>query len=163
MDNRILRGIIAGLGATFLLSICMLIKSVAAIVPQANAVQALTKVSTLWLGSPLAPWVGWAEHFFIGTLLWGVAFALVEPLLPGRTWMKGVVFSVGPWILMMVLLMPPAGAGFFGVYLGYGAALATLILHFIYGFTLGAAYGLLTPRAHAPHERRHAADLAPTT
>lgn len=148
--NRIWRGILAGFCATIVLSICMWIKDAAGIVPQANAIQALVKVSTLWLGSPLAPWVGWAEHFFIGTIAWGIVFVILERWLIGSRWMRGIEFSIGPWILMMVLLLPPAGAGWFGANLGYGAPLAALVLHIIYGFTLGAIYGALSPLAASP-------------
>ncbi|HEV7138805.1 MAG TPA: DUF6789 family protein [Steroidobacteraceae bacterium] len=56
------------------------------------------------------------------------------------TWLRGIEFAIGAWILMMVLLMPPAGAGWFAVYLGYGAPLAALVLHIIYGFCLGLFY-----------------------
>jgi hypothetical protein len=147
MTRRIGAGMLAGFIATGVLSICMLIKGAVVIVPQGSAIQALVKVSTLWLGAPLAPWIGWLEHFFIGTVLWGIAFAVIQPALPGYGWMRGVAFSVGPWILMMVLLMPPAGAGWFGSALGYGVPLATLVLHFIYGAVLGAVYGfLMSPR-----------------
>lgn len=155
LGNRIPRAVLAGFCATIVLSMCMWIKHAAGIVPQANAIQALVKVSVLWLGSPLAPWVGWAEHFFIGTLAWGIVFALVEPWLAGPRWLRGIEFSIGPWILMMVLLMPPAGAGWFGANLGYGAPLAALVLHFIYGFSLGAIYGAMVPFAPSAALPRH--------
>ena len=158
MRNRFARGVVSGFLATVVLSICMLIKSAVGIVPQANPIQALVKVSTLWLGSPLQPWVGWAEHFFTGAILWGVAFALVEPTLPRPTWVKGLIFSIGAWILMMVLLMPPAGAGWFAARLGYGAPLAALVLHLIWGFSIGAIYRALTP-AGAGGAAREGPDL----
>ena len=159
--NRIPRGILAGFCATIVLSICMWIKHAAGIVPQANAIQALVKVSTLWLSAPLTPWVGWAEHFFIGTLVWGIVFVLVEPWLAGPRWLRGIEFSIGPWILMMVLLMPPAGAGWFGANLGYGAPLAALVLHIIYGFSLGAIYGALVPSAEISRSERTPGPGAP--
>ena len=130
----------AGLSATIILTIFMLINRGAHIVPQADPIQALVKVSTLWLGSPLAPWVGWAEHFFIGTVAWGIAYPLLEPMLAGASWMRGILFAIGAWILMMVLLMPPAGAGWFGAALGAGVPLSALVMHIMYGFCLGAFY-----------------------
>lgn len=170
MRNHMTRGLVAGFLATGILSICMLIKGAAGIVPQAQAIQALLKVGALWLSAPLAPWIGWLEHFFIGTVLWGLSFAVfdqltavLEQMMPNLsvsrfvlTTAKGFVFSIGAWILMMVLLMPPAGAGWFAANLGYGAPLAALVLHIIYGTALGAIYGALTPagervpRHHSP-------------
>jgi uncharacterized membrane protein YagU involved in acid resistance len=146
MDNRYVRGLVAGVLATGILSVCMAIKSAAGIVPQANAIETLTKVSAVWLHAPRVPWAGWLEHFFIGSVLWGLSFAFVEPWLPGPAVRKGLIFCIGAWIVMMVLLLPAAGAGFFGVKLGYGAPLATLVLHLIWGFSLGLIYGFLTPR-----------------
>lgn len=131
---------VAGLGATIVLSICIYIKRWMGAVPQFNLVQALVKVSTLRIGAPLVPWVGWAEHYFIGVVLWGLAFAILVPRLKGRCWLRGIEFAIGAWVLMMVLLMPPAGAGWFAVELGYGAPLAALVLHIIYGFFLGLFY-----------------------
>lgn len=154
-DNRMWRGMGAGLGATIVLSICMLIKGAAGIVPQANPIEALTKVSTIWFGAPLDPWVGWVEHFFIGTVLWGIAFALIEPALPGPGWLRGIIFATGAWFIMMVTLLPAAGAGFFGAGLGWGAPLSALILHWIWGFSLGVIYEL--PVLHRPHPPEHPA------
>src|SRR5581483_4220980 len=109
-------------------------------------------IGTSLLGAPLAPWVGWTEHFFIGTVLWGMAFAAFEQITPpiradtnASTAVKAIVFSIGVWMLMMVLLMPPAGARWFGVWLGYGAPLGTLVLYVIYGISPGVIYGILTP------------------
>jgi hypothetical protein len=89
-------------------------------------------------------------HFFIGTIIWGILFALVEPGLPGGYWLRGVLFSIGAWLLMMLIPMPMAGAGLFGLNLGIGAPIATLILHIIFEAVLGAGYGWLrTGRATA--------------
>jgi hypothetical protein len=46
---------------------------------------------------------------------------------------------------MMIVMMPMAGAGFFGSHLGMMAPVMTLVLHVIYGFVLGAVYGLERP------------------
>lgn len=137
IDSRMWRSLAAAFLATIAVSICIYIKRWTGIVPQANWIQDLVRVSTLRLGAPLLPWVGWAEHFFVGTVLWGISFAILMPWLKGPRWLRGIEFAIGGWILMMVLLMPPAGVGFFAAYLGYGAPLSALVLHIIYGFWLG--------------------------
>ncbi len=43
----------------------------------------------------------------------------------------------------MILPMPMAGAGFFGLKMGLMAPVMTLLLHLIYGVVLGYVYGLL--------------------
>jgi hypothetical protein len=59
-------------------------------------------------------------------------------------WLKGLVFGVFAWLLMMVLFMPLAKAGWFGTKLGTTAAVVTLGMHLIYGLVLGVTYGMLT-------------------
>lgn len=41
---------------------------------------------------------------------------------------------------MMVMLMPMAGAGLFGMNLGVMAPVMTLVLHLIFGAVLGLSY-----------------------
>lgn len=79
-------------------------------------------------------------HFMIG-IVWGIAFALARRLFPGPFWIKGMLFSIAPWFLMMIVMMPMTGAGFFGMGLGLAAPVITLMLHLIFGAVLGAVYG----------------------
>ena len=46
---------------------------------------------------------------------------------------------------MMIIMMPMAGAGLFGMSLGIMAPLMTLMLHLIFGLVLGWIYGLEHP------------------
>ena len=49
---------------------------------------------------------------------------------PGSSlWLKGVIFGIGAWVLMMVAVMPMAGTGFFGMKFGMVAPIMTLVLH----------------------------------
>ena len=67
---------------------------------------------------------------------------MLDPYLPGGSHsVKGIVFGVGAWLLMMIVVMPMAGAGLFGMNLGIMAPIMTFILHVIYGAVLGAVYG----------------------
>jgi uncharacterized membrane protein YagU involved in acid resistance len=64
--------------------------------------------------------------------------------LPGKSpLVKGLVFSVCAWLLMMVIAMPMSGAGLFGMNLGMMAPVMTLMLHLIWGAVLGGSYGAL--------------------
>ncbi len=137
-------GLVAGLIATVMLSLVMVMKAAMGLMPQVNAIQMLTGISAHLLGTPMTPLVGWVIHFLIGTVLWGALFALLAGRLPGTFVVKGIVFSIGAWILMMVIPMPMAGAGLFGLNIGMPAPVATLVLHIVYGAILGAAYGRLT-------------------
>lgn len=94
--------------------------------------------------------MAWGIHFMIGAVLWGGAFALLEAHLPGgELWVKGIAFGVGAWFIMMLAMMPMAGAGFFGLQLGIMAPVMTLVMHAVFGAVLGAVYGTSLRRGSA--------------
>src|SRR5258708_28985026 len=107
------KGIGAGFIATIVLSAIMLMKQGMGVMPQMNPIEMITHMAGA--GTPLAGWIG---HFFIGTILWGVIYAWVDPKLPGPHWLRGAVFATGAWLIMMVVMMPMAGAGLFGMLRG---------------------------------------------
>lgn len=82
-------------------------------------------------------------HFLSG-IVWAVVYAaLVEPRLSGPGWLKGIIFSILPWILSLVVFLPAANGGLFGMDLEAGPlpTVGNLILHLAYGATLGLVYG----------------------
>jgi hypothetical protein len=139
--NNIAKGILAGLAATIVLTLIMLAKTAIGLMPELDPVAMVAEI----MGVSMA--VGWGVHFLLGAVIWGVAFALLEPYLPGGDfWVKGVVLGVGAWLLMMVAMMPMAGAGFFGMQLGIMAPVLMLVVHIVYGAVLGGVYGMLLHR-----------------
>lgn len=129
------RGIWVGFLATVVLSVLMMAKHAMGLMPELDPIGMITGM----LGASTQA-VGWGMHFMIG-IIWGIAFALMSRRFPGAFWVKGMLFSVGPWLIMMTVLMPMAGAGFFGVDLSMAAPVMTLMLHLIFGAVLGAIYG----------------------
>ncbi|GAW35438.1 hypothetical protein RA2_02501 [Roseovarius sp. A-2] len=139
--TNILKGIIAGLVATVVLTLMMFAKGAMGLMP------ALDPVAMIAGMMGVATMIAWGVHFMIGTVIWGGGFAILEPRLPGETyWGKGVVFGVGAWLIMMVAMMPMAGAGFFGMQLGMMAPVMTLVMHLVFGAVLGTVYGKLLHR-----------------
>lgn len=135
------KGMIAGFAATVVLSVIMVMKSAMGLMPELNVIAMLTQMV-----NASSPIVGWIIHFVIGTVVWGALFAWLDPSVPGQShWLKGVVFGIAAWVLMMVIVMPMAGAGFFGMNLGMMAPVMTLVLHIIFGAVLGGVYGLERP------------------
>lgn len=133
--NNILKGIIAGFAATVVLSLLMVMKSLMGLMPELDVIAMLSGM----MGSSLA--MGWMAHFMIGAVVWGTLFALIAPALPGDSlWLKGIIFGVIAWLLMMVAIMPMAGAGLFGMKLGMAAPIMTLMLHVIFGAVLGGVH-----------------------
>lgn len=86
-----------------------------------------------------------ALHLAMGLIWAGVYAAFFEPRLPGTDWQKGTAFALIPYVLSLVVFLPVAGGGFFGLALGAGPlpVLGNLILHVAYGVTLGLLYGRL--------------------
>ncbi len=142
--NKVTAGILAGFIATIVLSIIMMIKSMMGVMPEVNAIKMLTGMAHNMMGMPQTPVVGWVIHFLIGAFVWGILFAQTFEKLPtAKAWSKGVVFSLGAWLLMMLIPMPMAGEGLFGLNIGIQAPMATLMLHIIFGVALGVAYDRL--------------------
>jgi len=143
--SKIGKSIAAGFVATAVLSVLMVMKMKMGLMPDLNAIKMMTTMAHGMMGTPAIPVVGWVMHFMIGTVLWGVLFALLGKALPGGGYVsKGLSFGVLAWVLMMVMVMPMAGAGFFGLSLGIMAPVMTLMLHLVYGAVLGGVYGKLS-------------------
>jgi len=136
--NNASKGIVAGFAATVVLSMIMLAKSMMGLMPELNVIAMLGSMMNA------APVVGWVIHFMIGMIGWGVGFAIVFNILPGNSNLtKGISFTVAAWFLMMLVVMPMAGAGLFGLNMGMMAPAMTLMLHAIYGAVLGLVFGRL--------------------
>ena len=132
------KAVVAALVATIVLSLLFVMKDVMGIMPQLN----LPRMIAGMMGMPDAPIAGWAVHFFIGVVVYGAALALLDEHLPGNSKIgHGVLLATVGWLMMMVVLMPMAGAGLFGLNLGVSAPIMTLMLHLIFGAVLGAYYG----------------------
>ena len=138
MSNS-LRGMIAGLLATLVLTGVIVVKGNMGLWPEVSLIQLLVN-----LGS-ITPVQAWMDHFIVGVVVWGLLFGAFDALWESRTyWLKGLIFGVFAWLVMMIMFMPMAKAGFFGIKIGATAIYVTLGMHLLYGLVLGVAYGLLT-------------------
>ena len=141
MMHNVKEGVRAGLVATAVLSMLLVMKSTMGLMPSLDIISMLSGL----MGC--GPVRGGIADFMIGAFILGGIFALLEPTLPGsKLWLKGVLFGVGAWLAMMLAVMPMAGAGFFGMNLGMAAPVMTLVLHVIYGAVLGGVYAALRSR-----------------
>ncbi len=134
--DKLLSGVIAGFIATIVLSALMIAKAMMGLMPDLNVIKMLSHM----MGTP--PAGGWIAHFLIGSVAWGGLFALIYDHIPGEgAWLRGVIFAIGAWLAMMIVVMPMAGAGPFGMNLGVMAPVMTLMLHLVFGAVMGAVYG----------------------
>lgn len=133
--NGIGKGIFAGLVATIVLSVLMVMKSAMGVMPQLDVIQMLS----MMLGVSIA--LAWVVHFAIGAM-YGAFFAVAYRVIPGSNALtKGLVLGTAAWLMMMLLVMPMAGAGLFGMNMGLIAPMMTLVLHLVFGAVLGLVNG----------------------
>ncbi len=144
------KGMLAGFVATLVLSALMVMKSMMGDMPALD----LPKMLAGMMGSPDAPMLGWIVHFIIGIVLYGIAIALLGHRLSAKPIVSGLYLGIGGWPVMMILLMPMAGAGVFAITMGLMAPIMTLMLHLIFGAVLGATYGKLVGHDHPAAARR---------
>jgi len=144
---NIRNSVIASFIATVILSILMVMKMKMGMMPELNVIKMMTIMAHGIMGTPAVPMVGWVMHFMIGTVVWGVLFALIGSSLPSsNNIIKGMIFGTLAWVMMMVIVMPMAGAGLFGLKMGMMAPVMTLMLHLVYGVVLGVTYNKLASR-----------------
>jgi hypothetical protein len=137
--TRPVAGIIAGLIATAILSLLMLLKGVMGLMPDLDVIGMIDGM----MGAGLA--MGWGAHFVIAAL-YGLVFAFVFGNIETSSAVtRGIVLGLAGWLFMMVVLLPMAGGGLFGAAMPSGmmVPVATLMLHAIFGAALGASYAAL--------------------
>ena len=135
------RGAVAGFVASLVLAGIFLFKSAYGVMPEVNVFLLLVNLG----GGHLSPTSAWADHFIVGTLIWGLMFGAMAPLTSRPApWLKGIILGIVAWLAMMLTFMPLAGSGFFGAKVGSSVPVGMLILHLIFGVVLGTTYTLLT-------------------
>lgn len=141
--NKYGRGIVSGFAATAVLSAFMVLKMMMGFMPEVNIIAMLDGMVEEQMGVVGLP-MGWIIHFLIGSALFGTAFVVVHDKLPGVIDVKkGIWFALLAWLVMMVAVLPMAGAGFFGLGLGFMVPIMTFMLHVIFGAVLGFTYNKL--------------------
>jgi hypothetical protein len=99
--------------------------------------------------------LGYAVHFAIGILLALLYFRRVRDRLGGEPWLRGALFGLMVWLVLMVVGLPvfdlldPLVAdgllpspGFFALGLGSSAPVMLLAAHLIYGAVVGTVAGI---------------------
>ena len=131
----LLAGLWAGIAATAAMTVLMLIAKVAGISPMPKPIP--IAIAARLLGTATAPpvlmIVGAVSHFAYGAIF-GVALAAYgRPVTVARGLLLGSLL----WLVMQVAWLPFLGWGIFGHVITPRIAGATLVLHLVYGGTLG--------------------------
>lgn len=138
------QGLVSGFVATTVLSMLMVMKGMMGVMPNMNPIADIVHVLDMFTGMTFGMSMGWIGHFFIGTVIWGILFTLVQDKIQGSGIKKGLFFGAIAWLAMMLIFMPLAGQGLFGMREGVMAMMATFILHMVYGAVLGGVFAKLT-------------------
>lgn len=143
--SKIFKGILAGLAATLALTLLMMMKKMTGAMPELDPINMLATMVSGKIGVPKNMVFGWVAHFMMGAVMWGGLFAVFHKLLPtDNPILKGMIFSVVPWFLMMTRAMPMSGAGLFGTNISIAAPFMTFSFHMVFGATLGKVFSLLS-------------------
>lgn len=83
--------------------------------------------------------LGWVAHFMIGSIL-AVSYAVIfAARFPGPAAVRGALFSLLPWLMSQLIVMPMMGMGLFsGSMLAAGGS---LMGHLVFGAVTGSIYG----------------------
>jgi hypothetical protein len=95
-------------------------------------------------------------------MVWALIYAyLAEPRLPGAGWQRGALFALLPWLLSLAIFLPLIGGGFFGLALGAGPLpiIGNLIVHLVYGASVGAVYAFGVEERAAAQSNESTASL----
>ena len=143
--SRIARGFGWGIVATLAMSVPMVIGFTTGTAPMPKPIpKALVGSVLSGLPNPVYMVVTIGAHLTYGGVWGAVLAAATRP----ATTANGLGFGVLLWLLMGVVFLPYLGWGFFGTAVAPAIAVATLVLHLVYGGTLGwtldheAAFGL---------------------
>jgi uncharacterized membrane protein YagU involved in acid resistance len=137
---NISRAVIAGLLATAVMTVLMLVEPILGLPKVAFGQQLSIFLAVAVAYVPMSIALGWAVHFGFGVLLALIYAGTVAKRFSGMPVFAGVLYGSLIFLLSQVVFMPLVGAGVFSrgdVPMIMGAAFG----HMGYGAILGAVYG----------------------
>lgn len=129
--------IIAGIAGTAAMTALMLMAPMMG-VPKMDMGEMLGTMNPMM---PMSYTMGWVMHFIIGIILTWIYAAFLIDRLPSDGWKRGMIYSLIPWAVMQVIIMPmlmgqPMLSGGDMMML-----MGTILAHLAYGGVMGAVYG----------------------
>lgn len=106
------------------------------------------------LGRPGDHVIGWLMHFILGSVVFGALFAWVSPKMFGPLWLRGAIYGLVLWLLVMVVGLPMTEAGMFGKMYSPDLAIAFFVSKLVYGIVLGVIYSKLLIEQSKPADER---------
>lgn len=139
-----LKGIVAAVVATAVLAGLMYLNQNMQWVPGLDLVASFMKLS----GS-VEIVTGWIVFGVVLALIGGLVFSLLDAHLDKpEGWeeiARGLLFGVGAFLLVGVLVMPMSGADAFAMKYGIGGPIYLAVVFLVYGAVMGFIYGMMRP------------------
>lgn len=140
MKKRVIDGVLAGMAAATACGIVALVATATGESPEFNPPALLGR----FLGTRPSVVAGWLAHFLVYGGLLGSLFGLLGRRLSDLGYgLSGLFSGLVTFGAVGLVFMPLAGAGVFGLNLGYSTIPVMLVAHLAFGFTLGATYARL--------------------
>ena len=128
--------VVAGIAGTLAFTVIMLLAPAVGL-PKGDMGKMLGDMNPIM---KLPYWIGWLMHIIIGTVLTGIYAAFFLKILPSTGWKRGMVWSLIPFMVAQLMLMPMMGAGVFAGG-NVGMIVGSLLNHLAYGAVAGLLYG----------------------
>lgn len=87
--------------------------------------------------------LGWMAHLMIGVVLAVIYWNVFLSRLPGPGAVRGAIFSLAPWLMAQLMVMPMMGMPLFSGSMQMAGG--SLVGHIMFGAVLGAVVGLPSP------------------
>jgi len=80
-------------------------------------------------------------HYLTGFSMVLIYLYIFEPVLPGKGWLKGSLFSLFPWLINGLIVLPLLGQGMLGIHQLSNAGITYFfIANLLFGWVLGLLY-----------------------
>lgn len=99
MKSKVIQAIAGGIAGTAVITAAMFLLSLAGMpdIDYGKLLAQFTNTNTA---------VGWLMHFMVGIALAFLYVYYFREFLPGPYWAKGMIFSVLPWVLTLIMMFP---------------------------------------------------------
>jgi uncharacterized membrane protein YagU involved in acid resistance len=133
MQSTGVKAVVAGVAGTLVMTAVGLYLAPMMGIPRMNPAEMLAGP----MGGSIV--LGWLGHLMIGVIL-AVSYAvLFAGRLPGPPAFRGAVFSLAPWLMAQLVVIPMMGMPLFSG--SASMAIGSLIGHLVYGVVIGAMIG----------------------
>ena len=84
-------------------------------------------------------------HYLTGFTMVLIYLYIFEPVLPGKGWLKGSLFSLFPWLINGLIVLPLLSQGMLGIHqLSMAGIIYFFIVNWLFGWILGVVYEVLS-------------------